>query len=227
MSWQDKTIVFDLDGTLVDTAPDLHAALVHSFEIAGLEAVSLTTVRDAIGHGARAMIEFSANAKGYVLTETQLTEMHQNFLTHYIAHIADCSRPFDGIIECLDFCDAKNARLAVCTNKTQALAVEVLTTLGMFDRFHSIVGADAASEKKPSAAHIIEAVQLAGGELKGAVMVGDSSTDGFAAKAAGIPFFLMSYGYLDSRISEVPVAARLDRAFELPAALERLFSRAS
>lgn len=227
MPWSNKTIVFDLDGTLVDTAPDLHASLCHSFKQKGLEAVSLDTIRHCIGHGAKFMIQRSAELSGISLTDDDVTELHALFLDYYVKHIADLSKPFDGILECLDYCQSRNARLAVCTNKTQMLAEEVLNTLDLTKYFHSIVGADRASEKKPSAAHINEAVGLADGFLENAIMVGDSSTDGFAAQASGVPFILMTYGYLDNRLNEVDCAYRLGSARDLIGALEMSFSQPS
>lgn len=224
MSWSNKTVVFDLDGTLVDTAPDLHASLVHSFESFGLEAVDLPTIRPFIGHGARAMITNSAELSGLELTDETIASLHKIFLDYYVAHIADHSRPFDGIIDCLEYCQERNARLSVATNKTQVLAEEVLTSLDLAKYFHSVVGADRASEKKPSPAHIKEAVGLADGLLGNSVMIGDSSTDGFAAQSARIPFVLMAYGYLDDRLNEVDCAFTLSSATDLPAALEALFS---
>tara|TARA_Y100000052_G_scaffold27585_1_gene36906 strand:- start:28861 stop:29544 length:684 start_codon:yes stop_codon:yes gene_type:complete len=222
--WSNKTVVFDLDGTLVDTAPDLHASLCYCFKQKGLEAVSLETIRHSIGHGAKFMIERSAKLSGLTLSEDLVSELHRLFLDYYVSHIADHSRPFEGILDCLDYCTSMNARLAVCTNKTQVLAEEVLETLNLSSYFHAIVGADRASKKKPSPAHLNEAVGLADGLLEGSIMIGDSSTDGFAAQASGVPFILMTYGYLDDRLDEVNCAYRLSSAKELIVTLEDHFS---
>ena len=227
MPWSNKTVVFDLDGTLVDTAPDLHASLAHCYGEIGLRTVDLPTIRHCIGHGAKAMILKSAEYCGYDLPEATVETLFRSFLDYYIAHIADLSQPFDGIVECLDYCKARGAKLSVCTNKTQILAEEVLNALDLAKYFDSVVGADKASIKKPSPQHIKEAVGLADGLLESSVMIGDSSTDGFAAQSARIPFVLMSYGYLDDRLNEVDCAYTLSSARDLPAALEGLFSRAS
>ncbi|MAP94176.1 MAG: phosphoglycolate phosphatase [Ponticaulis sp.] len=225
MPWSKKTVVFDLDGTLVDTAPDLHAALCHCFQEQGLRAVDLDTVRHAIGHGAKAMIESSAKSSGVTLDESTLTAMHKSFLAYYISHIADFSRPFEGMVDCLDHCQNMNANLAVCTNKTQALAEEVLDALGITHYFDAIIGADRATIKKPSPVHLQEAIAAAGGSVEDSVMIGDSSTDGLSALEAGVPFILMSYGYLDDKVSSLTNILTLDSAKKLPASLGRVFSQ--
>ena len=227
MPWANKTIVFDLDGTLVDTAPDLHAALSYAFELDGLKAVSLDTIRHAIGHGARAMIKRSAELSEIELDEASVTRLHESFLEYYVAHIADLSRPFDDIETCLKLCKSRNAKLSVCTNKTQALAEEVLQALNLTQYFDSIVGADRASQKKPAAAHIKEAVDLADGSLENAIMIGDSSTDGKAAQAAGIPFIFMTYGYADDAIEQCEILQKLDSADTLTSVLETWINQAS
>ncbi len=224
MPWSKNTIIFDLDGTLIDTAPDLHAALTHAFESKGLTAIDLPTVRSSIGHGARAMIETSANVTGISLTDTLLDELHKTFLDYYTSHIADHSAPFPGILDSLDVCEVRGATLAVCTNKTQHLAEQVLESLGLIDRFRAIVGADRTSEKKPSATHLLETLSLVGGQLDQAVMIGDSSTDGFAAQAAGMPFIFMTYGYPDDKTSELKPFKSLGSAEDLPAAIHECFS---
>ena len=222
--WNRKTIVFDLDGTLVDTAPDLHAALQHCFEDAGLEAVDLATVRHAIGHGAKVMIETSARLKSISLPETDVTALHKKFLDYYIGNISVLSQPFPGIIECLKTCRNNNAFLSVCTNKTQALAEQVLDELGLAPYFHAVLGADKASEKKPSPAHLNESILLAGGTPAKAVLVGDSTTDARSAAAAEIPFILMTYGYTDDEVFRQPRATKLDSAGQIIPALQSIFS---
>lgn len=224
MSWNGKTIVFDLDGTLVDTAPDLHAALQHCFEDAGLEAVDLETVRHAIGHGAKVMIETSARLKSITLSDDDVTALHKTFLEYYVGNISVLSTPFPGIIECLKMCRDNGAYLAVCTNKTQALAEQVLDELGLAPYFHAVIGADKASEKKPSPAHLYESILLAGGTPAEAVLVGDSTTDARSAAAANIPFILMTYGYTDDEVFRQPMASKLDRAGQIIPALQSIFS---
>ncbi len=224
MPWTGKTIVFDLDGTLVDTAPDLHAALQYAYQCFDLDAIDLPTVRSTIGHGARAMIMKSAEIKKIDLTEPRLDELHRAFLEYYTKNMTVHSKMFDGMEEVLDLCLKSGATLAVCTNKTQSLAEQVLQELGQSHKFSAILGADKTSEKKPSPTHIRETVSLASGTMDTAVMIGDSSSDGLSAFAADIPFVFMTYGYPDDKIADLKPDAILDSAGEIPAALNQIFS---
>ena len=224
MSWSEKVVVFDLDGTLVDTAPDLHAALRYAFASESLESVDLPTVRSAIGHGARAMIQRSADITGTAVSETLLDTLHAKFLEYYQTHIADLSKPFDGIIETLELCRDRQASIAVCTNKTQRLAEQLLTEIGLSEFFSVIVGADRTSDKKPSPTHLRETISLVQGRDQNAVMIGDSSSDGLSAQAAGIPFIFMTYGYPDHQTDALRPFATLSSARDLPAAIQHCFS---
>lgn len=224
MIWSGKTIVFDLDGTLVDTAPDLHAALTHAYSTIGLEAIDLHTVRSTIGHGARAMILKSAEIKQIVLEQDRIDQLHRAFLDYYTANMTVHSVLFPGMKDSLSACLDNRAILSVCTNKTQLLAEQVLEELGIRDMFSSVVGADRASEKKPSPLHLQETISLAGGTAQNAVMIGDSSSDGLSAAAAGIPFILMTYGYPDEQVGILKPEFVLDNAGKLPEAIHTLFS---
>jgi phosphoglycolate phosphatase len=218
-------VLFDLDGTLVDTAPDLHAALIHCFKKQGLQAVDLSTVRSAIGHGAKAMIRKTAEELRHTLTEPQLDEMFDVFIQYYRANICLLSRPFEGITETLDFCKGMGWRLAVCTNKTQVLADQLLSELQLDSYFDAIVGADSVSEKKPSARHITETISKSGSNPDvRAILVGDSSTDAKAARAANIPFVLMTYGYPDGDLTKLDPIAILSSAETLPAVLSEVLT---
>lgn len=225
MNCTDIVVLFDLDGTLVDTAPDLHAALVYSFQSQNLEAIDLATVRSAIGHGAKAMIKRSAELSGHELAPDQLDEMLEQFLEYYRSNICRDSAPFDGITQTLEFCRTQKWKIAVCTNKTQALADQLLSELKLTHYFDAIVGADSVTEKKPSARHVVETIMKAGGSQESkSLLVGDSSTDGRAAEAAGIPFILMTYGYPDGDLSSLSMVYSLETARDLPAALSAALS---
>ncbi len=189
------TLVFDLDGTLVDTAPDLIGALNHVLISAALEPVSMDEVGTLIGHGAKAMILKGMELQNFVPSEPEMAAYFDLFLGYYREHIADQSRPFDGCEAALDVLSAAGAKLAVCTNKTQALSERLLDALSLSHRFGAIIGADAVPSKKPDGDHIVRTVEAVGGTLDRAVMIGDSRTDERAARNAGLPFIWVPFGY--------------------------------
>ena len=192
-----STIVFDLDGTLVDTAPDLVATLNTLLAEEGIAALPLGSARAMIGQGARALIARGFEAAGAPADDATLDRLFDRFIDHYRAHIADHSRPFPGLIATLDRLAAAGARLAVCTNKRTDLSVALLEALGLADRFAAIVGADTAPAAKPDPRHLTLTVERAGGRIDRSVMVGDSASDLGAARAAGVPVILVSFGYTD------------------------------
>ncbi|NDW06961.1 HAD-IA family hydrolase [Jiella pacifica] len=188
-------VIFDLDGTLVDTAPDLAAALNHCLGADGHEADALEVVRPHAGHGARAMLAAAYQRRGKVLTEPDMLDALDRFLGHYEAHIADASRPYPHVVAAMDDLAAAGFALAVCTNKREGLARLLLDTLGLSPRFAAICGADTVPNRKPHPGHIEETITRAGGSSAKAVMVGDSAADIDAADAAGVPSVLVDFGY--------------------------------
>ena len=187
-------VIFDLDGTLVDTAPDLCAALNHVLVSAGGAPLALEDVRHVVGAGARALIEHGIAANGRRLARLDREEMLAAFLRHYESHIADMSRPFPGAGALLDRLAAAGLRLGLCTNKSQALTLALLDALDLRRHFAAIVGADAAPGRKPHPAHLRAVFEQLGGDGP-AVMIGDSETDVAAARAFGIPVIAVDYGY--------------------------------
>jgi phosphoglycolate phosphatase len=213
------TVVFDLDGTLVDTAPDLIATLNTILAREGLPPVAFAAARNLVGGGARSMIERGLAAAGRTPVAADLERMCGQFIDHYAAHIADRSRPFPGVEAALDELARRGCRLAVCTNKLEWLSLSLLGTLGLADRFAAICGADTFGVQKPNAAILHGTVARAGGRPEAAVMVGDAVTDIAVARAAGIAVIAVDFGY-----SETPVAAlapdRIVSSFErLPEAV--------
>lgn len=209
-------IAFDLDGTLVDTAPDLVRALNAAIAPAGLSPVPLSDVRAMVGRGARALIERAfANAGRVTPPEDELSDALELFLSVYRAGIADLSRPFPGVEAALDTLADAGARLSVCTNKPGWLAVPLLQALGLADRFERIVGAEDSPAKKPDPAHVLMA--LGGGPVEaGDTLVGDSSVDFEAARAAGAGIILFENGY-DEKPVRTLGADRLFNAYrDLP-----------
>lgn len=196
------TIAFDLDGTLVDSAPDLIGAVNAVLMAEGLRALSYGRGRSLVSRGARSVLQHGLAIADVQDPTARVEALFPRFLSHYRAHIADESRPFPGVMRALSELRSSGARLVVCTNKPTDLARLLLMKLDMAQLFDGIVGADVVSAIKPSAAHLIEAVVAVGGKLSRTIMVGDADTDADCARAAGTPLILVDFGY-----SEVPAAA--------------------
>lgn len=220
------TVVFDLDGTLVETAPDLLEALAVSLAEEGVPPLPYDQGRGLIGAGARALVERGLSVAGRTLTTERVDALHEVFLAHYSAHIADKSRPYAGCVEALDRLKAQGAKLAVCTNKVEGLARQLLDALGLTDRFDAIVGGDTYPTSKPAAEPLLGAIERAGGAPGKAVMVGDSGTDVEAARAAGVPVIVATFGYTLVAARDLGGDALIDRFDELDAAIERILPKA-
>jgi phosphoglycolate phosphatase len=194
------TIAFDLDGTLVDSAPDLIAAVNAILIAEDLKPMALEEARPFISRGARWLLQWGIASSGVPDPAVRAAALFDRFITYYSAHIADQSHPFPGVIDALNVMRTAGAKLVVCTNKPTALSHSLLTKLGMVDLFDGIVGIDAVTAAKPNAAHLIVAVQAVGGDLTRTIMVGDADPDAATARAAGTPLILVAFGY-----SEIPV----------------------
>ncbi|MES1200722.1 MAG: phosphoglycolate phosphatase [Pseudomonadota bacterium] len=220
----DATIVFDLDGTLVDSAPDLVRALNETLDLEGLPRVNVERVRGMIGQGARVLIERASAAAGAHFSPERLDQLTKAFIEFYRADIASQSLPFPGVEAALDTLTAEGAKLSVCTNKRTDLSVQLLDALGLTLRFAAIVGADGVPNKKPHPDHYRAAVERAGGTVARSLMVGDTTADVAAAKAAGAPAALVRFGYTDGDIERLGADAIIDRYTELPLLCGQLFS---
>ena len=217
-------IVFDLDGTLVDTAPDLVGALNTVLREQGLPALPLAQARVMVGRGARALIEQGFAAAGAPLDPARAAALVEQFIAAYLARIADESRPFDGVLAALDQLAAAGATLAVCTNKRTDLSLALLDALNMTDRFAAVIGADRAPAPKPDASHLLTAIAAAGGRPARAIMVGDSASDIGAARAARGPSVLVSFGYTEIPPADLGADLMIDRFDELAGAAARLLN---
>jgi phosphoglycolate phosphatase len=217
-----STIVFDLDGTLVDTAPDLLGTLNALLSAEGLPLLPLESARTLIGQGAKALLARGFAAAGEPLDPPKLDRLFDEFIAHYLGRIAQESRPFEGVVPALDTLAAAGARLAVCTNKRTDLSLALLDALGLTGRFAAIVGADSAPAPKPDPRHLWTAIELAGGAPGRAVMVGDSASDARAARNGGVPLVLVSFGYTDIPAADLQPDVLIDAFADLPAACERL-----
>lgn len=215
-------IAFDLDGTLVDTAPDLLRALDAVMDLEGLPRPPADALRGMVGHGARVLIERAAAREGVTFAPDRLDRATSAFIEIYRADIASASAPFPGVENALKRLRTVGARLAVCTNKRTDLSIELLQALGMADQFAAIVGADSVPARKPHPDHFRAAVAAVGGDVARAVMVGDSAADVQSAQAAGAPCVVVRFGYAGVDPAALGADALIDHYDELDAALLRL-----
>jgi phosphoglycolate phosphatase len=215
-------IAFDLDGTLVDTAPDLVGTLNVILAEEGLQPLAMAHARDLIGHGARRLLERGFQAAGEPLPDERMPALFDRFVARYQAHIADESRPFPGVVDALEALRADGARLAVCTNKPTGLSNRLLGALDLARLFEAVVGPDGAPGAKPDPRHLLTAVAAAGGTPDRAIMVGDAATDAGAARAAHVPLILVSFGYTDVPAADLEPDILIDHFDALPAACLRL-----
>jgi phosphoglycolate phosphatase len=218
-------ISFDLDGTLVDTAPDLVRSTNVVMDAAGIERISLASVRGMVGQGARALIVKAAAASNVVFDEADLEGRVTHFLEVYKAGLTELSLPFDGVDETLTLLAEQGAILSVCTNKPPHLANPVLQAFDLQRHFKAIVGNGEAGVNKPDARHLIYTIDACGGDVKRALMVGDSITDVQAARNAKIPVVLVSFGYTIEKASTLGADAIFDHYHELPALAAQIMKR--
>ncbi len=222
MSRSAPLLVFDLDGTLVDTAPDLISALNVILRREQLPPIPLASARNLIGAGARKLIERGFEAEGRPLTPEDTARLTRDFIDHYAAHIADESRPFEGLTEALDHLAMEGCRFAVCTNKLEWLSRKLLDALDLTTRFDAICGADTFGVSKPDPAILRQTIARAGGDLTTAIMVGDAGTDVGAARRAGIPVIGVSFGYTETPIRDLNPDLVIDHMRELAGAVAAL-----
>ena len=220
-----RTVVFDLDGTLVDTAPDLISALNFVLDREGLPPVPLESARDMIGAGARKLIERGLELEGRSVAHEDLTRLTGDFIDYYAAHIADASRPFEGLEDALDDLQTLGYRFAVCTNKLEWLSKLLLDQLGLSSRFAAICGADTFGISKPDPAILQQTIARAGGQLSSAIMVGDAGPDIGVARRAGVPVIGVGFGYTAVPIADLKPDRLISHMRELPAAVQSLTPR--
>ncbi len=209
------TLIFDLDGTLVDTAPDLVRALNAVIAEQGLPPVALEDALTMVGRGGRVLIQRAFAADGRTVEGAELERLFTAFTDHYGAHVAEESRAFPGVAAALDRFAAAGWLLAVCTNKAHPLVRPLMEALGLAPRFAAMVGQGALPWLKPDARVFNETVRLAGGTPERAVMVGDSETDIQTARAAGVPVVAVTFGYTPVPIAEFHPDRLIDHYDEL------------
>ncbi len=219
------TVVFDLDGTLVDTAPDLIDALNAVLTREGLPPVPSDAARTMIGGGARKMIESGLKFHGRAVVASELDRVFADFIAHYSTHVADRSRPFAGLDEALDQLAQDGCRFAVCTNKLESLSRLLLDALGLTKRFVAICGQDTFGVQKPNPEILKRTIEAAGGMTDRAIMVGDSETDIATARAAAIPVVAVDFGYTERPVAELGPDRVIGHFRELPAMVRALMRR--
>lgn len=224
---QNVTLVFDLDGTLVDTAPDLIAATNHALADLKLPPVPAETLRNAIGFGARRMIVEGLNQTGLTLPDAEVDRLLARFLAYYEPNIARESRPFEGAVAALESFRAKGARLAVCTNKRVGLATTLLAELQLDGLFAAVAGRDTFPVHKPHPDHLTGTITAAGGDPLTSLMIGDSAVDVATARAAGIPVIACAFGYSDIPAASLEADAVIGHYAELEAAVTTLLDGGS
>ena len=218
----DLTLVFDLDGTLVDTAPDLIAATNHVLEHMGMPPVGEETLRPSIGHGARYMVERAMGPAADKLSEAERALLLERFLDYYGRHIAVGSRPFEGAVAALENFQSAGAKLAVCTNKMERMSKCLLDALDLSRFFSAVAGRDTLTAFKPHPEHLLGTIRMVGGDAARAVMIGDSRVDVATAKAARVPVIAVSFGYTDAPAREFEADAVIDHYRELEPAIAAL-----
>jgi len=195
------TILFDLDGAIVHTAPDLMEAHNHVMKKFGHPAKELADIKNLAGKGAWMMMQRSF--KKEVTDEKIKKEMTKEFIDYYSKNIANNSKPFKGLFEFLDWAKSKNISMAVCTNKQERLAVDLLKKLKLYDYFEYVAGVDTFEFNKPDPRHLTNVVEIIGGDLKKTIMVGDSEVDEMAASNAKVPFVLVADGYTEKTFEQI------------------------
>jgi phosphoglycolate phosphatase len=215
-------LVFDLDGTLADTAGDLVATLNHILAREGLAPLTLEAARNMVGMGARSLIRQGFEASGRALEADRLEALFVDYLAWYEDHIAVHTRLFPGVVESLDRFEGAGWRFAVCTNKAAVPSVKLLEALGVANRFAAICGQDTFAWSKPDARALLSTIEKAGGRAEAAIMVGDSRTDIATAKNAAIPVVAVDFGYTDVHVSQLSpdrVISHFDALWEAVSAL--------
>ena len=199
---QKLTVLFDLDGTLVDTAPDLIHAHNHVMKKFGYPTKTIDDLKNAVGQGAKAMMA-KAHGEWKWFDEKIKNEMSDEFISFYGKNILNESTLINGVKEFLNWCKNKNISMAVCTNKTEHLAIDLLKKIGIYDYFEYVAGYNTFEYCKPDPRHLISVVEILDGDLKKSLMIGDSETDANAAKEAGMPVILLEDGYTEKNTSEI------------------------
>jgi phosphoglycolate phosphatase len=215
------TIVFDLDGTLVDTAADLAGAMNHCLALEHLPSLATDSVRGLVGHGARALLRRGLAAAGQPEDESRVDRLMPQFLDFYKVHVADHSRLYPGALAVLGELNAAGCALGICTNKPEALSLDLLGALGVLSYFGAVLGSDTLVVRKPDPQHLLATIERLGGVATGAVMVGDSIVDVTTAKAARVPVVGVTFGFSTEPMASLAPTVLVDGYDNMVAALRQ------
>lgn len=217
-----RAVVFDLDGTLIDSAPDVHANLNRVLAEAGWAPLTLAEVKTCIGAGARPMMEKALGKSGRDLGADRLADLVDRFLAAYGARPAEKSRLFPGALELLDRLRADGVKMGICTNKPTATTGPVIEAFGLAPYFEVVLCGDAVAHQKPDRRHLLATLEAMGAGVGSSIMVGDSASDIAAARAAGVASVAVSFGYSQTPPGELGADLLIHRLSELPQALAGL-----
>jgi phosphoglycolate phosphatase len=215
-------LVLDLDGTLVDSKPDLVAAINVAITSVGLSEISSSAIGETVGQGARAMIARAHEVQDKPIIEDRFERIFDTFQDYYYNNVANFSKPYSGVQSALDKFANNGWALAVCTNKPENLAIALLRELDMGNQFAAVCGSDTFTNRKPHADHILKTIQTAGGRVQGSVMVGDTATDINAASNSGIPSIAVDFGYSAVPVDTLEASRVISHFDELWAAVNQL-----
>lgn len=204
-------VVFDLDGTLIDSAPDIHAAINHVLAEKGYAPLSLPDVTGFIGNGVARLVERAFHHRQANLGADGLAKTIQRFTDIYAGSSAVLTRPYPGVAEALDVLNRQGVKLGVCTNKPEALARSILDELGLGRHFKTVIGGDSCRTRKPNPEPLLACLDQLGGAPPRALYIGDSATDVQTARAAGMPVLLVTYGYTTTRPADLGADGLIDR----------------
>tara|TARA_B100000029_G_scaffold73755_1_gene65511 strand:+ start:867 stop:1550 length:684 start_codon:yes stop_codon:yes gene_type:complete len=205
---QKFTILFDLDGTLVNTAPDLMLAHNHVMKKYGFEERKLSDIKKLAGRGSKIMLTKSINEMSQSSTkiekdESLINKMTNEFIDFYSKNICGESTLKEGVKSFLSWCKKNSISMAVCTNKQEHLSIELLKKIKIYDYFDYVAGGNTFKHNKPDPKHLTDTIEIIEGDIKKTLMVGDSETDSKAAKAANVPFVLIDDGYTEKKSNQI------------------------
>jgi phosphoglycolate phosphatase len=218
----DRAIIFDLDGTLVETSDEIWRALNHVLETSGRAPVPLEQALSYVGHGSRILIERGFRATGAPVDPAILDGLVARFIAFYESHIGETSRPYPGLIAFLERCQREGIKMAVCTNKFEGLSVKLLAALGMSHFFGAIIGPDTIGIRKPDPRPYREALSRMGAANARSLMIGDSETDILTARAAGVPVIAVPFGYTPEPVASFKPDAVVGHYDEMWVAVQTL-----